>query len=681
MPSNESDPPSSDATETPPGRADDDSLSRSGQSSPPEWLPENIAEASKNARSIYLIYLGFLAYCFVTIVGTTDRQILLDESVRLPIIGVDVSFTGFFVIAPVIAIGTFVYLQLYLQRLELLKEKLGPDYDTGRLYPWMLNVVDDANPGLVGVLQQAAVKIVLWWMLPIVLFLFAVWYLKAQDPVWGWGVVLVMPALGSTAVLYFWHKHEDVADSLLEDLQKDWGKWALGVSGGVLQLAVLLLFVLTTLVGVVPPLIGDVATINVSDQALVTERKRAQYWVNLSGKRLHGANLAEAILINADLRRAHLENASLQSIRLDSSDLRSARLNGADLSGSWLNEATLSGAQLTGANLSASRLHEADLVNTNLRNVDFGGAQIIDADLRSAQLNDADLQNARLNNSDLSEARLRGANLRKARLLHANLRRIRLEKANLFDARLDSTDLYAARLDDANLTGAHLNGAFLRSARLENGDLSGAQLVGATLQDVRLREATLRNARLDSAHLGGAHLDRATLRNVDFRDATLASAQLGDADLRRARLDNADLRRAHLVEARLGGANLRNARLDDADLQNARLNSAILDDAQFENANLESAHLSRALLSRTSPLDSTDTLHFKGARLNGATLDSLRCVRDTDPPILCTRNSETASMVTSALCTSHSLKNAILDPPIRDRVEQQCPSRLQGASP
>ena len=83
-----------------------------------DWLIDNIAECSKNARAIYLLYLGFLAYCTVTLFGVTDRQIVLDEGVRLPIINVDVALQGFFFLAPVVASVVFVYLQLYLQRLR-----------------------------------------------------------------------------------------------------------------------------------------------------------------------------------------------------------------------------------------------------------------------------------------------------------------------------------------------------------------------------------------------------------------------------------------------------------------------------------------------------------------------------------------------------------------------------------
>lgn len=69
---------------------------------------DNIAECSKNARVIYLLYLSSLAYCAVTLFGVTDRQIVFNEGVRLPLVNVDVSLRGFFFLAPAIAILVFV---------------------------------------------------------------------------------------------------------------------------------------------------------------------------------------------------------------------------------------------------------------------------------------------------------------------------------------------------------------------------------------------------------------------------------------------------------------------------------------------------------------------------------------------------------------------------------------------
>lgn len=47
-----------------------------------------------------MLYIGFLAYCALTVVSTTDRQIVLIEPAKLPIINVEVALTVSFALRP-----------------------------------------------------------------------------------------------------------------------------------------------------------------------------------------------------------------------------------------------------------------------------------------------------------------------------------------------------------------------------------------------------------------------------------------------------------------------------------------------------------------------------------------------------------------------------------------------------
>jgi hypothetical protein len=154
----------------------------------PGWLFDNIAEASKNARKIYFVYISFLAYGALTVVSTSDRQIILNESVNLPILKLNVSFKIFFILAPLMAILFFIYFQLYLQRLRTLLHYLENDYvpvEKKRLYPWIITIAEDPEPGFIGFLQKIIVAFSLWFLLPAVLFVFPLYYLKKHDPMVG----------------------------------------------------------------------------------------------------------------------------------------------------------------------------------------------------------------------------------------------------------------------------------------------------------------------------------------------------------------------------------------------------------------------------------------------------------------------------------------------------------------
>ncbi len=131
----------------------------------PGWLIDNIEKASINARRIYLLFIGFLAYCALTVASTKDRQIILNETAHLPIVNLDVPLNGFFLLAPVIAVFVFIYLQLYVHRLKGLITDLRTNYpsvEKRRLYPWMLNIAEDPEPGIIGRLQKIMFNFSLW---------------------------------------------------------------------------------------------------------------------------------------------------------------------------------------------------------------------------------------------------------------------------------------------------------------------------------------------------------------------------------------------------------------------------------------------------------------------------------------------------------------------------------------
>lgn len=73
--------------------------------------------------------------------------------------------------------------------------------------------------------------------------------------------------------------------------------------------------------------------------------------LNLSGKRLVGANLHEADLTETKLINAKLNNADLTGERLVASDLTRAELRSADLIGANFSRANLTGVDLRGADL------------------------------------------------------------------------------------------------------------------------------------------------------------------------------------------------------------------------------------------------------------------------------------------------------------------------------------------
>jgi len=124
-------------------------------------LESVIDKASQHARMIYYLYLGFIAYCAVTVFSTTDRQLALKgDKAQLPILDIAVPLDGFFIFAPVLAIGLFVYFMLYLHRLNSLIDDLmeaDPSYNKRDLYPWMINIARELEQGYGVIVNNSSV--------------------------------------------------------------------------------------------------------------------------------------------------------------------------------------------------------------------------------------------------------------------------------------------------------------------------------------------------------------------------------------------------------------------------------------------------------------------------------------------------------------------------------------------
>jgi uncharacterized protein YjbI with pentapeptide repeats len=155
--------------------------------------------------------------------------------------------------------------------------------------------------------------------------------------------------------------------------------------------------------------------------------------------------------------------------------------------------------------------------------------------------------------------RARGRDLRGALFDLATLPNVDFEGAQLRGASFKGTQLQSSSFVDAQLQGAWLVSTQLQGASLDGARLVGANLYRAQLQGASLYFAILRGARLESAELQGARLDRAYLEGASLADAKLQGAsfelaQLQGASLERAELQGSSLSRAALVATDLSHA-------------------------------------------------------------------------------------------------------------------------------
>ncbi|UCC39085.1 MAG: pentapeptide repeat-containing protein [Candidatus Aminicenantes bacterium] len=436
---------------------------------PPEWLIELIVGASKKAQRSFLFYVGFLAYCLLSVISISDRQIGLSSTVNLPPLNVDVPLVGFFIATPLLLVLIFVYLQICILRFKRLTAYLDTQYSSAekwRFLPWIIKAVKVPGTELPDRFLKMITALFLWASLPISLILIALRFIKRHDSFWSY-VVGSIPILGTIIVIWFWRIFSSFirSKSLVRTVFR---------SGVVTFLVAAQLFLLLFLIpwandGLSVSVLENIRDrirpffcVNLSNQILIEElaaEYEGRFWGDFKKKRLEGAILNHAIL-----KRANLEGASLRDARMDFTVAVQANIRYSYMKGAYLSYADFQGADMSGANL----------VSIYGRNARFSEANFWNADMRGGRLEYSDFQAADLTLADLSGARLWDTNFRNARLFHANL--------------------LGAELVRADFSKADLKKAVLRGA-----DLWGANLLGAMNLDVeQLSEAkTLYNAKLD----------------------------------------------------------------------------------------------------------------------------------------------------------------------------------------
>lgn len=457
-------------------------------------LPEDIARfdglkyvetASRQARNVFLAMVGGCIYAWLTIWTTTDRDLIVNTATTpLPIIQTEVPIVGFYWAAPLILLGLYLYLHLYLQGLWEALARLPAIFPDGsavdqKSYPWLLMSLARAHVPLLKRNQPP-----LWWMrvglsllaawglVPLTLFLLWLRYLPRHDS--GGVVLLIASLLLAVWSGIFFYRFTRAA------LKRATFKY--GDRLPVSELAAVSMVVGVT-VAISYAAIGSGKRIEFLGYGLYAElTKEKIIQAQIEDIDLRFAQAITAVLVGADLEGANLEGANLQSADLKEANLKNSVLNGAILKHAELQNVNLKSADLTDANLSWADLTDAKLTGARLQ-----GANLSDADLTGATLKGILLEEADLRRANLTGAKLHGSSLESANLTDANLRGARFGKnVSWWKGRDGSAP------DDADQHPVNMLGVILTRAKLQGADLTGVQnLTPQQLEDACGDESTL----------------------------------------------------------------------------------------------------------------------------------------------------------------------------------------------
>src|SRR5690348_6786716 len=83
-------------------------------------LQKSLNEASSKAFVLWTTFITFQLYLMIAFGSVTHRNLFLEDPIKLPILGVDLSLVGFFVVAPAVLVIFHFY--VFLQILALAKK-------------------------------------------------------------------------------------------------------------------------------------------------------------------------------------------------------------------------------------------------------------------------------------------------------------------------------------------------------------------------------------------------------------------------------------------------------------------------------------------------------------------------------------------------------------------------------
>jgi len=482
-----------------------------------EKIKGALDESSKHNSRLMLSFLAFELYIAITVILTSDVQLLIPGSnAKLPIINVEIPLFGFFIVAPLlIVIFHFNLLFNLVQHYKKLDEwvKSTDSKDKLLLPPYIFNFVILFKERSI---NYYIFKFIIWsiYLSPLLILFYIQRRFSSYHNLYMTLIHLILIMADAFLIFLYWYRivHPDLLDTKYDSFKNirsyhsEKGLLSLRHSRSIISTLVFWIIILFSVLNLlilillprvdakyltkVKPIKLFIPYIEIREKMLVESRPSDEIiqrylalgkseddaWcdfakgLNLQGRDLRFAILDASTLINANLREAQLQNASMWGVDLRGANMGGAKmqkaqlhfekLDGAFLGGAQIEDAFLSLASLCGADLGAAKLKGSYLNGTDLTAANLGGADLRGTQLWDSSLIGANLNNAKLEGADFMRSTLICADLSNSSLEGANFLLSKLEGANFSSARLGGTNLENAEIFCADLSGAILNGIF-----------------------------------------------------------------------------------------------------------------------------------------------------------------------------------------------------------------------------
>ena len=417
----------------------------------PEWLKdqtESLSSFIRSARNLTISFLSVLLYIGVSAWSTTDLDLLKDNPIRLPLVGLEIPIKGFYLIVPWLVVAVFFNLMFHLNTISArcrwlldLKQQdkvaYGEVTDRLPIYPFITLCFTRSRPRVLSILF-AGLFLFTEVMAPLfIVTLLLVKFFAYQDSsasLWQWGAVCLCAA---TAMFFWWRTLSLIGTAL-----------AIRMGWAVIGLGSVTLVTTLFLVWISPAVLHDRVGGTLTELAC-----KYNYWHGASEKSVSKNQGGEGQPEKAGPEErcapaGWLPDGLSGLMRIDIGSGEIVVKN--QPQAKHINRLTNTRSEDEDHLLTESLSH--------MRGVELRDRLLIGTRLSGAYLPNIDLNKVAFVNADLQGTNLRGAVLTQVTFQDVQMSRSKFTSAKIDDTTLINTPLFEVNFTDVKITNLELKG-------------------------------------------------------------------------------------------------------------------------------------------------------------------------------------------------------------------------------
>lgn len=500
-----------------------------------ELLYNNINDLLVSAKRAFILMLVLEAFSVMHLLSMSDIDILFGRNIFIPVTQAKLNTNIYYLFLPILIIGIYVYAQSYLTYALRLwvgyKNKYSDDvYCVGGVLPFAIVLMDDNEAKIKDFFISIYVKFVLWWCLPILLYLIPFLFLKRHYDIELYYMGL-LPIIGTLVVLFYWKRVDNYKSLLRKNefvlsykKQKIYSikylQYVVGNFGKIFLLYMAMYFTYNFYFELVPAAKAGVANddkwkntlfVYITDNDL---RKHAEingyeyegYNYNFSNMRLEGAIIENLNINNFTFANTKMNNAKIINSNIKKSDFSSADLTGVYIWASKFDDVSFESAKLDSIGIYGNTVIEkCSFYRSSISNSVIMNSKILRSDFTYSVVNETQFMNCHFDEckffdwfsiikdlQDIEDKKREyvGADLEKAQFVYCEMRGISFESfelmhgnESLWTVNTKNVRFVGSDLTDAVFTGAKLNNAIFISNKLNNVRFDNADIRGVKFWD------------------------------------------------------------------------------------------------------------------------------------------------------------------------------------------------------